>query len=161
MTSMSIASSLRLIPRSAQIRPAATAISSREVISAASVRNTESLLPSWLVNTSRRMEELSYLPEGWDSYGASSLKEEVADSLFDLLILLNSAIQSEPYISLTTEGGLVAEWESSQSSLEMLASPGSNIMVYYHDTATNNEWEMAVSQCDRLDKWLWRASSTV
>lgn len=161
MTSMSIASGLRTVPRSAEIRSNVTAMSSREVLPATPVWGKEGLMSSWLLNTARRIDELSHLPDGWDSYGAGSLKEETADLLFMLLVRLNSVIQSEPYISLSGEGGLVAEWESAQSSLELLANPREEVMVYYCDRVTNHEWEMPASRCDRLDKWLWRASSTV
>ncbi len=158
---MSVASGLRMVPRSAEIRSNATAMSSREILPATPIWGEEGLLSSWLVNTARRIGELSHLPDGWDSYGASSLKGATADLLFKLLVNLNSVIQTEPYISLSGEGGLVAEWESAQSSLELLANPREEVMVYYRDRATNREWEMPASRCDRLDKWLWRASSTV
>jgi hypothetical protein len=161
MASMSLASGTRIVPRSAEIRSSATAMSSREVLPATPVWNNEGLLSTWLLNVARRMGELSYLPNGWDSYGASSLNKGAADLLFAVLVRLNSVIQSEPYISLTGEGGMVAEWESPQSALELIANPQEEVLVYYRDKITNRESEMPVFRCDRLDKWLWRASSTV
>lgn len=158
---MSIASGHRRIPRSAAIRPNTAAMSSREILPATPIRVRQGLLPSWLASMSRRVEELSHLTDDWDSYGARPLRDDVADILLDTLVELNSYIQSEPYISLSSEGGLVAEWDSTQSSLELLVNPTEDVMVYYHDTATNREWEGPASRCDRLDKWLWRASSTV
>lgn len=150
-----------MVPRSAEIRSNATAMSSREVLPATPVGDKKGLLSSWLINTQRRIDELSHLPDDWDSYGARSLNEESADILFNLLVNLNSFIQSEPSVSLSVEGGLLAEWESTQSSLELLANPGEEVMVYYRDKVANREWEIPASRCDRLDKWLWRASSTV
>jgi hypothetical protein len=156
---MSIASGQLTISRSAVIRTNSAAMSSREVLPATPVSSKEGLLPSWLVNVAKRISELSYLPDDWDSYGAHSMNEESVGVLAELLVRLNSFIQSEPRVSLSVEGGLVAEWESTQSSLELLANPGEEAIVYYRDRLNNHEWEMPTSQCDRLDKWLWKASS--
>jgi hypothetical protein len=87
--------------------------------------------------------------------------EDVADSFSDLLALLNPFIQSEPHVSLTVEGGLIAEWKGSQASLELQIDPENEAMVYFLDRASNAESEMTVSRCEDLDKWLWSASSKV
>ncbi len=159
VTSMSIASRQRFVPRSAVIRPNSTAMSSREVLLAVPVNDQAGLRPSWLAEAFRRIDELSNLPEGWDSYGGSVLQDDAADALVRLLNQLNSVIQSPPSISLTGTGGLVAEWQSAQSSLELLANPEGTVSVYYCDMATNAEREMPATQCDLLEKWLWQASA--
>jgi len=143
------------------MRSNSTAMSSLEVLPATSGHDVAGLLSNWLATAHRRIEDLSQLSEGWDSYGGLPLKEEAANNLSDVLYQLNSFIQSEPSISLTGEGGLVAEWGSSWSSLAILANPGSVVLVYYCDEATNHEWEMPMSECDSLEKWLWTASSSV
>lgn len=161
MSSISFASRKGIISRSAKMRSNSTAMSSREVLPATPVSNDDALLPSWFSGVSRRIDELSRLPKGWDSYGASALNEDAADALSETLRQRRYAIQSQPSISLNDEGGLVAEWENPEYSLELLVNPGVEIYVYHHDIATNREWEMPISHCDMLDKWLWRASSQV
>jgi hypothetical protein len=161
MNNISIAAKFRKIPRSAEIRSNSTAMSSLEVLPATPVSEASGLLPKWLTNALRRIDDLSEIPEGWDSYGGRVLQEEAGNRLSDLLYQLNSVIQSGPSISLTGDGGLVAEWGSSQSSLEIIANPASPVLVYYCDMMADREWEMPVSECDSLDKWLWTASSSV
>jgi hypothetical protein len=156
-----MAAGLRFVPRSAEVRSNSTAMSSLEVLPATPVRGKAGLLPKWVANVNQRIEELGQLSENWDTYGDSPLQEGAVETLSDLLIKLYSFIQSPPSISLSDAGGLVAEWSSSQSSLELLADPGHPPSVYYCEVSSNREWEMSISECDSLDKWLWRASSTV
>lgn len=133
-------------------------MSSREVLPAAAVEEEGQLYPRWLPNVYRRIDQLARRSEGWDSYGGNALNADAAETLLDLVLRLNFAIQSEPTVSLTGEGGLVAEWSGPQASLELLVNPEAETSVYYHDAAGNREWEMPVSQCNMLDKWLWQAS---
>lgn len=137
-----------------------TAITSQEVLPAASPAWIAERYPAWIGDVLRRIEELSQRTEGWDSYGGEPLSEDAANALLDILLTLSPFIQSEPTVSLSNEGGLVAEWESSQSSLELVAT-GSSVGVYYCEEAGSREWDMPAAQCQQLDKWLWRASSTM
>jgi hypothetical protein len=137
-----------------------TAITSQEVLPATFPGEMVERYPAWLGDVHRRIEELSQRTEGWDSYGGEPLSEDSANALLAVLRLLSPFIQSEPVISLGNDGGLVAEWESSQSSLELVAT-GSKVGVYYCEEATNQEWDMPALQCQQLDKWLWRASSSM
>jgi hypothetical protein len=118
------------------------------------------LLSVWFPTAVQRVEDLARRPQGWDSYGALQLQPEVASTLLQILYQLGSCIQSEPAISLTGEGGLVAEWSSSQSDLELTVNSPDDIQVYYSEHIANRDWEMPVSQASTLDKWLWRASAT-
>jgi hypothetical protein len=146
--------------RGAEVQWNQTAITSQEVLPAAFTVGIAGRYPAWLGDVLRRIEELSHRTEGWDSYGGEPLSEDAANTLLIVLIRLSSYIQSEPAVSLSSEGGLVAEWESSQSSLELVATKN-GVEVYYCEEAGNREWDMPAAQCQQLDKWLWRASSTM
>lgn len=161
MTATSIAATQRMVSPGAEIQSSPTTLSSREVLHATPVHDETALVPSWLPGVLARIYELSELPENWDSYGANPLKDEAASALFNLLDQLKSYIQSQPSVSVTGQGGLLAEWTSPQSAIELSADPGFPISVYYRDEITNREWEGPASQCDPLEKWLWRASSGV
>jgi hypothetical protein len=136
-----------------------TSMSNREVFPASSQGVQTGLVADWLPSVLGRLGELSRRPENWDSYGANPLSSDAADTLFDVLFQLGVFIQSEPVISLNEQGGLVAEWSSSQSELELLVSPGEDVLVYYRDLSTNHEWEMPADRASLLEKWLWRASA--
>jgi hypothetical protein len=162
MTGAAFAPRIRHNSRNAWIQSNVTAISSREVLPANMVSSSEdTLLPSWFPAFSCRMDELSRLPDGWDSYGARALNGEAASDLSRFLRELSFAIQSQPAVSLNDEGGLVAEWQNPYYSLDLVVNPLSEVCVYYHDIAANREWEIPISRCDMLEKWLWLASSRV
>jgi hypothetical protein len=136
-----------------------TSMSNREVLPAASQDIEAGLIADWLPAVARRLEDLAHRPERWDSYSANALRGDTADILLATLYRLGLFIQSEPVISLSDRGGLVAEWSSSQSELELLVNPDDDVMVYYLDRPTNREWEISASQAGMLEKWLWRASA--
>ena len=146
--------------RAAEVQWNQTAITSHEVLPATFPAEVTGHYPVWLGDVLHRIEELSHRTEGWDSYGGEPLSEDAANALLATLLRLSPFIQSKPAISLSNEGGLVAEWESSQSSLELVAT-GREVSVYYSEEASNREWEMPAAQCQQLDKWLWRASSSM
>src|SRR5690242_17273674 len=136
MTSAAFAQRIRTKPHDGWtwMRSSPAASSSREVLAASSVGQTDDApLPAWLGCFTSRVAELTHLPDGWDSYGASALSPEVVSILFQLLQGYAFAIQSPPVISVNDEGGLVAEWETSLFSLDLLVNPGSEVCVYRHD----------------------------
>jgi hypothetical protein len=144
----------------AEMRWSQTAVSSQEVLPADFSTQVSGRFPGWLAGVVERVEELGQRGQGWDSYDGDPLSEDAANALLEVLFKLASCIQTEPMISLTSEGGLIAEWESSQAALELVAT-GSKVHVYYSEEASQREWEMAAVECVPLDKWLWRASSAM
>jgi hypothetical protein len=134
-------------------------MSNREVLPTAGIQLEPGLVSQWFFSAVQRLEDLARRPQNWDSYGASPLQQEAAQLFLDILQQLSLFIQSEPTISLNNEGGLVAEWSSSQSDLELTVNSPDDIQVYYSDQVANREWEIPVSQANMLDKWLWRASA--
>jgi hypothetical protein len=51
--------------------------------------------------------EIQALPQDWDSYGAMPVTPAAVAAIRELL----QAMQSEPSISPTTDGGVECEWE--------------------------------------------------
>ena len=161
MTSASVASSLRLVRRNAWVRSNSAAMSSLEVLPAAAGQASADLYPAWLMMAYSRVNDLSQLPDNWDTYGGRGLQETAIEALVNVLHDLHSYIQSPPAISLTDAGGLIAEWASPQARIELQADPDSVTSVYYVDRASNSEYELPLNECESLPKWLWRASSTM
>ena len=152
----SVAAGERLVSRySPQGSLAAT--SSRDVLPATYTRSEPSFAPEWLGAIARRIVELSFRPDGWDSYGAASLQQEAIVAAVDLLASYGSVMQTQPAVSLTSDGGLLFEWRNDESYLEYTASPDGWGHVYYADSS-EREWDGPVTECILLEKWLWRAS---
>ena len=92
----------------AQLGRSSAATASREVLPAMPALREFRWTPTWLAAAARRLTELSKRPTGWDSYGALSLQDGVAERTYSILDDLSGAIQGPPAISLTSEGGLSA-----------------------------------------------------
>jgi hypothetical protein len=131
------------------------------VLLATPVEESVSILPGWINGALERIEELSHRPEGWDSYQGSALETETAGILVDILLRLSPVIQSGPAISLRNDGGLIAEWANSRSSLELAIAPDGGVEVYHHNAETDQEQDISLADCPMLEKWLWQTSSTI
>jgi hypothetical protein len=115
----------------------------------------------WQFEFATRVGELMSLPPDWDSYGAAQLQREPARRLHELLIELDSFIQSAPSFSMTGAGGITCSWQHAGRQLDITAEPHQETTVYYWDETSNSEWDGPVSQAvNRLVKWVWQASST-
>lgn len=143
-------------------RSAATA-TSREVFPAASESiedEVHSVSRQWATGLFERVAELAQLPDNWDSYGGSRMKQEPAQRLLDMLVKLGPYIQSEPSVSLTGAGGLNCEWRSQDAHLALQIDPASDPEIYFCNSSAGMEWEGSASHCSLLKRWLWQASST-
>jgi hypothetical protein len=153
----SIASSERLVPRGIELLASSTASTTSDVFPATYWQPETQLTPSWLPAALRRIVDLSYRPEGWDSYDAAALKPHAITGAIELFAEYGLRIQTDPAISLTPDGGLLLEWENDEASLEYSVSSSGSGSVYYSDNS-GREWDGPVNDCTLLEKWLWRAS---
>lgn len=138
-------------------RSATSAMSAREVLPV-SPPTASDITPIWAGNVRRRVDELAMRPEGWDSYGACKLQRQVIAEFYEVLGSLAHAVQSEPLISLTTEGGLIASWENAQGSLEITVEPGQTPLIAYEDAIKGTEWDGPLKSSSLVEKWLWQTS---
>jgi hypothetical protein len=155
----SIAARERLVPRATEARWSPTATASREVLSPSGTEWEVQFDAHWLGAILRRISALSHLPRGWDSYGGERLQPGAVGSLLMLLTSFQHVIQTEPSVSLTTEGGLLCEWDGRDASLELTANPDGSTHVYFSEPLSGREWEGTVTECSLLEKWLWQSSS--
>lgn len=139
-------------------RSATSAMSAREVLPV-SPPTASDLAPIWAENVQRRVTELARWPEGWDSYGARRLQGQVATDFYEVLEALAHAVQSEPLISLTTEGGLIASWENAQGSVEITVEPDQTPRLAYEDAIRGTEWDGPLKSSSLVEKWLWQTSA--
>src|SRR5207249_140230 len=127
----SVAASERHILPSAGLQSSPVAASSRDVLPATSRGPESYFAPSWLPAITRRIAELSLRREGWDSYGAAAVQPEAIGAVVELVLDYGAAIQTEPVVSLTVEGGLLFEWGNEEAALEYTALPNGSGHVYF------------------------------
>lgn len=152
----------RVATDSGSRRGSSTASTDREVLPAGqpTVRRA-GLAAAWLHDLLHRIVDLSRRTDGWDSYGGQRLCPEAVDAVFELLRQFGPAIQKQPQVSLTVDGGLSLEWSSAEADLDFTTSPSELPRVYYCEKVSGREWDGVASASPSLDKWLWRASSLV
>lgn len=155
----SVSSALRRVHPSALLTWSGTAATTREVLPASAAGRVAGLRPPWFSSVLRRLYELSLRRENWDSYGGRPLDGASAAHFLALLDRLAPAIQSQPAISLTDQGGLLAEWKNADIALELSQEPDMPPSAYVSIILSRHEWEGPVWDCPLLEKWLWRASS--
>jgi hypothetical protein len=134
------------------------AISSREVLPI-NTGSASDIQPLWVASAFVRVVELSRRPLGWDSYDARPLQASALRDFLETMISLSHAIQSEPAISLTTEGGLMASWSNASGSLDIIVDPSEDPRIIYEDGLDGSEWYGPVGASPRIEKWLWRTSA--
>ena len=99
-------------------------------------------------------------PHGWDTYGARRLDPACAANFVDVLRLLAHAIQSEPLVSLTVLGGLIATWSTDSKVADVVLEPGLAPMFGFEDSLAGFEWDGPLRAADpRVVRWLWQASA--
>jgi hypothetical protein len=151
----------RKLPTTVRTPRDSTAMSSLEVLPATPSEGGARLKHRWITQVVDRIIELSERDDGWDSYGSRRLQVHIVAPLLELLATYSYAIQSEPLISMTSEGGLLCAWRSSQAELELVFQPSERPTVCYSDLRSGREWDISVHESVMLEKWLWQASATV
>jgi len=107
-----------------------------------------------------RISQLAMLPDGWDTYGARRLDPSCAASFVDVLRLLAHAVQSEPRVSLTVLGGLIATWSTDSKVADVVLEPGLASMFSFEDGLAGFEWDGPLTAADpRIERWLWQSSA--
>ncbi len=156
----SLVSQERLALPWTEIHGSPVAASSREVLPTGSFRRKTRILPNWIVQATKRIAELGALERGWDSYDGEPLQPGSVLAFRQLVHEFGQAIQTEPAISLTGDGGLFLSWDNDETSLQYIAQSDGSASVFYAETS-GREWEGSAAECAMLEKWLWRASGKV
>lgn len=89
--------------------------------------------PAWLYPVLDRLQRLSKLTEGWDSYGGHAPTDK---SLFTALAVIANVLQYEsqaPLIFPLSEGGVQLEWHRGGEELEIRTSAGGMISAFRFD----------------------------
>lgn len=89
--------------------------------------------PAWLYPVLHRLQHLSKLTEGWDSYGGAPPSDK---SVFTALAVISHVLNYEsaaPPIVPLSEGGVQLEWQSQGEELEIRIGPNGEISAFRFD----------------------------
>lgn len=89
--------------------------------------------PAWLYLVLDRLQHLSKLPDGWDSYGGRAPSDE---SVFTALLVISHTLKYEsapPAIVPLSEGGVQLEWYGNGEELEIRIGSSGQISAIRFD----------------------------
>lgn len=101
-------------------------------------RTTVEARPSAYTELFDRVDAFRELPEGWDSYGASTIEDTAVAETRKLLVALEVALAAEPeggapcFLGPIADGGIQLEWQSADRILEITIGPDGGLR-YLHD----------------------------
>lgn len=98
-----------------------------------------------LDSSHRRLDELSGLPDDWDSYGGATPSAKSIQAARNLLLLLHTRLDSSlggrvnpSHISPLPVGGVQLEWDGASKDLEVEVGPDGRL-AYLHVDRTGDE----------------------
>lgn len=103
--------------------------------------------PDWLYQVLATVQDLSFLPEGWDSYGGLSLTHGAALGALKLMARLLPPNAIAPSLVPGSNGGVQLEWHRNSGDLEILIDPSGELSAVYANTM-NGEWETDITPID-------------
>ncbi|MEX2151716.1 MAG: hypothetical protein WD825_00150 [Gemmatimonadaceae bacterium] len=109
--------------------------------------------PAWLYPVLDRLQHLSKLVEGWDSYGGQPPTDK---SIFGALAVISQVLKYEsaaPPIVPLSEGGVQVEWHGGGEELEIRVGPNGEISAFRFDERAGRGEEIdqvALSNLSRL-----------
>lgn len=97
--------------------------------------------PAWREPTVLGLEKILQLPEGWDSYGASRVQENVANSALHLLESTAGDNAPAPIVVPTSDGGVQFEWHVRGLDIELAVPPHEAPELFFRDRSSGTEWD--------------------
>jgi hypothetical protein len=81
----------------------------------------------WVFDAAKKLQALSMLPPGWDSYGGLPLRPEAREMAARVLDKLQTRPMPVPNVALGSEGNVHLEWRSTGRELEVELGNGTTI----------------------------------
>lgn len=134
------------------------ALSDRDLYSSKPVLIRLTATDAWAEGVWSRVAELSALPRGWDSYGALPIQRAAVVSLRDSLDAVRSSVNSAPSISMSTDGGLICEWDGPEQAVTLNIDGMGVVSVHHEDMTSGSEWEGPFDEVEDLEKKVWHSS---
>ncbi len=101
--------------------------------------------PSWLLPSLRALDEIGWLPENWNSYGAKPVAVEAAVATLRLMAAMMTDATPLPAFVPTQSGGIQLEWHVRGIDLEIDVRPTRRLFASFEDHRTTEEWEAEIT----------------
>ena len=98
-------------------------------------------LPDWIADTVSDLNSLLQLGENWDGYQSRTVSADAAQELLNLIVDASEHAPFPPWISSTSEGGVMAEWRTGQQLLQLEVTPDLEPTVFYQSEPFARYWE--------------------
>ncbi|MCL4850147.1 MAG: hypothetical protein KJZ78_02055 [Bryobacteraceae bacterium] len=105
----------------------------------------EAPFPAWLKPTIQVLTDLLQLPQNWDGYGASQVREQIAQQALLMLIEVMENDAPPPSIVPLSDGGVQVEWHRRGKNLEIEFPADEAPSFYYYEDESGVESEGQVS----------------
>lgn len=105
------------------------------------VLTTEGNPPSWLLQTTKALVGLLWLPPDWDSYGALPIEPGHVVGALELLTEIMQDDTSTPTVVPTCRGGVQLEWHTRGIDLEIEVLSRHRFHASFEDSTIGNQWE--------------------
>lgn len=83
--------------------------------------------PLWSRSVSEQLDELTRLPQNWDSYGSAPVQAEIVTKALDVLAALSRCNMNRPHVLPVPGGGVQFEWANDSSELEIEIRPDGKV----------------------------------
>ena len=89
--------------------------------------------PLWLKPVMMQIDRILRLEEGWDSYGARSIKPEAIAGMIKLLSRVGTDIEP-PAVFPASDGSILIEWNTARGSVEIKFSGEDQLSLFAEET---------------------------
>ncbi len=93
----------------------------------------------WFDPTIRALIALSWLPDGWNSYGAKRVKPRAIEKMLETLLAILEPNASTPTVVPTSEGGVQVEWHRNQIDFEIEATSLGELSFFFKSPTEEQE----------------------
>lgn len=111
--------------------------------------------PPWTEEVALRLLSFLDLEPDWDSFGASTPRQDAIEAAFELLMLVARPSTPAPQAVPTTDGGVQLEWHQYGIDLEVEVHSPFRVGVLYENSRTGEVQEEALmADLTPLRHWL-------
>lgn len=107
-----------------------------------------------------KVYELLRLPENWNSYGATKIRQDVGFFSIYLMASLTRSDMPVPNVVPMNNGGIQLEWHQNQADLEIAIEEPYKVEYWFYDHRNNSEFSGEIAgDFNKLEPYIARLST--
>jgi len=113
--------------------------------------------PAWIHSTASDLDAVLGLEKNWDGHNSRPVQVGAARRLFEILLTVGQFAPFAPWVSATSDGGVIAEWRTDVQLLQVEVERDLEATVLYQSHEFSRYWEGTLGEePDGIEKMLWR-----